>query len=269
MRELDDLDRAHGLGALPGTRAPSQVRRPARRRLRTFWTLVLTTALLTVVIAVHPGSTAARVRDVVTTGLSRAGVLGTVGDGSYAFIATQPGGREPVGYDPCTEITVAANSEEAPANWETLVERAIEHVGSASGLDLAYIGETDSRDGSGTRGADAMVLVMWATAEEFPALEGSVAGVGGSSAAQDTNGRRTFVEGRIVLDRDAFRGLDGGDLQIATDQAVVDHELGHVVGLDHVDDPREIMNDTNDGRQLSWGPGDRKGLALLGEIPCS
>ncbi|WP_248582191.1 matrixin family metalloprotease [Nocardioides sp. InS609-2] len=269
MRELDELDRRFGLGALPATTGPREVRR-TRHGVRNFWVVVLTMALLGVVIAIHPSSTAAQIRGVVATGLSRLGVIApSAGDGTYAFIATQRGGREPVGYDPCSEIRVEVNAVGAPANWKSLVARAIDHVGSASGLKLVYAGETDNRDVEqvGEPG-NATVLVMWATEEDFPVLEGQVAGVGGSSAVERRSGHREFVSGRIVLDRDAFEAYDGGDLQIAVDQAIVDHEFGHVVGLDHVDDPGELMAPETDGRQLSWGPGDREGLELLGAIDC-
>ena len=37
------------------------------------------------------------------------------------------------------------------------------------------------------------------------------------------------------------------------------HELGHVVGLGHVDDPCELMNADNKGR-TSFGSGDLRGL---------
>ncbi len=46
------------------------------------------------------------------------------------------------------------------------------------------------------------------------------------------------------------------------------HELGHVVGLNHVHDRRELMNGANLGRTV-FGPGDRRGLALLGQGPCT
>lgn len=45
------------------------------------------------------------------------------------------------------------------------------------------------------------------------------------------------------------------------------HELAHVVGLDHVDDPTQLMYAENSG-QLDFGAGDRAGLALLGTGEC-
>jgi hypothetical protein len=45
------------------------------------------------------------------------------------------------------------------------------------------------------------------------------------------------------------------------------HELAHVVGLAHVDDPRELMYADNLGHQ-AFGPGDLTGLAALGRGRC-
>ena len=46
----------------------------------------------------------------------------------------------------------------------------------------------------------------------------------------------------------------------------MDHEFGHVVGLDHVDDPAELIQ-YNMG-VTAYGPGDLEGMARLGSIPC-
>jgi len=42
--------------------------------------------------------------------------------------------------------------------------------------------------------------------------------------------------------------------------------LGHLVGLDHVDDPTQLMHVVSPVFDL--GPGDRAGLARLGAGPC-
>jgi hypothetical protein len=45
------------------------------------------------------------------------------------------------------------------------------------------------------------------------------------------------------------------------------HELAHVLGLAHVEDPVQLMFATHD-RQAGWGDGDLAGLAIAGAGPC-
>ena len=49
---------------------------------------------------------------------------------------------------------------------------------------------------------------------------------------------------------------------------VLAHEIGHVVGLDHVDDPDHLMHGGNDGYRDVLGPGDIEGFAIAGSNPC-
>jgi len=73
--------------------------------------------------------------------------------------------------------------------------------------------------------------------------------------------------GTVILDADDIERLmsaEGGD---AIAQAVVHHELGHVVGLGHVDDESELMHPQNT-HLTEWGPGDLEGLAVVGDGPC-
>lgn len=45
------------------------------------------------------------------------------------------------------------------------------------------------------------------------------------------------------------------------------HELAHVVGLDHVDDPTQLMNPEGTG-VTEFAAGDLAGLAVLGGGQC-
>ena len=70
--------------------------------------------------------------------------------------------------------------------------------------------------------------------------------------------------GSGALDRDVFRDfVDRNNPEGA--RAILVHELAHVVGLAHVDDPGELMYAENTGR-TGLGPGDREGLARLGAV---
>ena len=152
------------------------------------------------------------------------------------------------------------------------MDTAVERTAQATGLELVVVGETGDRDFFARRqepyGDPPPVLVGWATDEEVEALSGDVAGLGGSTAVGAAGARRFYETGSVVLDADTFGGLAaGGEREQAVAQAIVDHEFGHLVGLAHVDDDRELMY--GDGVSRSgWGAGDRQGLALLGGIAC-
>ena len=65
-------------------------------------------------------------------------------------------------------------------------------------------------------------------------------------------------------------GRDGqlesdGDAQAS--KVILEHELGHVLGLDDVDDPAEVMNEEYVG-QDGFGPGDQEGLRKVHDVPC-
>lgn len=196
-------------------------------------------------------------------------------DGTVRFLAHQPGAPDqPVTYDRCRGIEVRLNPAGGPEIGEELTEEAVRVVSRASGLRMRYAGRTDRRPDDRRfanpfgRGGPPRVLVSFTTAEEEPGLAGRVAGLGGSSRTRDALGRSTYVGGQVTLDSEAFAHVlarPGGRDQA---EAIVLHEFGHVLGLDHVEDPGELMNADNLGR-TTFGPGDRRGLAVLGRGPCT
>lgn len=203
-----------------------------------------------------------------------AGQPGLADFGSYRFMdhqPTRPG--VPVTYSSCKPIAVVLNETAAPPGATELVEAALREIHEASGLRFVVEGRSSALPfvtGGTWNGVDRPpVLIAWLTPEQEPRLDGSVVGVGGSGFIADpVSGNRVYVTGGIALDTPSLTGMLGRPGGAAAVTGVVAHELGHVVGLDHVDDKDELMNPQGrwDGR---LGPGDRRGLARLGHGPCT
>ena len=189
------------------------------------------------------------------------------GDKSYAFVATGPNGL-PVAWDACEPIHYVVNPDGAPDDWEDLVDGAISEVEDASGFDFTDDGTSDDRASDRRRASDSdapPVLIDWAMPDEVSDLDGDLVGIGGSSAVT-RNGETRYVTGGVVLDEEEYeqmarRGQDRAAILILA------HELGHVLGLDHVDDQRQLMNPSYVG-QRGFGDGDLAGLKVLREMPC-
>jgi hypothetical protein len=269
MAELDALDRDHGLGTMPDGQPPRgrRARRERRPSSGVLPGLLVTALVLGGLVLVSPSHEMQRLRALFGFGGERLGRVPDVptGVGHFKFSMTQPGSDDPVGYDPCRPIQVIVNPEGAPDDWQELVDTAIAHTEAATGLEFDDLGETEDRDFTRGHGFAVRrpVLVAWSDEDEFAELAGDVAGVGGSSALKVSPDHVEYVTGIVVLDTEVFTD----DADPAEMQAIVDHEFGHVVGLDHVHDPRELMNQENVGL-TTYGPGDREGLARLGAIDC-
>lgn len=192
--------------------------------------------------------------------------------GAFAFVQTDRG--RPVGYDPCRPVRLVVNDTLAPPGADSLVQQAAVRVSAATGLGLEVDGTTDElpSDGRPLRqpwrygSSWAPVLVAWTTPDVEPRLRGDVAGIGGSVAVPSAvTGRLRYVTGSVALDAPALTRLLARPNGRALVRAVIMHELAHVVGLAHVEDPAELMHDDNVGR-TRFGPGDLAGLAQVGAI---
>jgi len=114
----------------------------------------------------------------------------------------------------------------------------------------------------------APVLITWSTAAESPELAGDVAGVAGSAAVTRA-GRSVYVTGSVTLDGEDIGALAAVPATQPTARGIVTHELAHLVGLDHVDDPTQLMYPSTQLHVTDLAAGDLTGLAALGTGGCA
>lgn len=234
--------------------------------------IVVTAVIVTLVVLFLPSGPMESVRRTLGLGSERALPAQPIEDlgGIFAFAMTQPGSDEPVGWDPCQPIRYRVNPANQPDGGADLIARAVERVSAATGLAFEDEGATEERPFKSQfvpLGTDRPVIIGWGSPVEFPELAGDIAGIGGGAAEEGILGRRYYVTGAVALDTDVFTALEIAR-RPQTMEAIVVHEIAHVVGLDHVNEPTELMAATNNG-QIDFGPGDREGLARVGALPCA
>ncbi|HMO11358.1 MAG TPA: matrixin family metalloprotease, partial [Actinotalea sp.] len=195
---------------------------------------------------------------------------------SFAYLEMQQdglGGSVPVTWSSCRPVQVVVNPLGAPEGFADRVAAELSVLAGYSGLDLVLEGTTDEPpsidrasyqpDRYGDRWAPALIAVT--TPEQVSELAGEVVGVARSATSLDeASGVRVRVSGMVYLDVDTLvaADVDGSPMYAA----VLRHELGHLLGLAHVEDEHQLMNPAI--TQSVYRNGDLEGLAALGAGPC-
>jgi hypothetical protein len=198
------------------------------------------------------------------------------GAGDFEVIQHQRGSKTtPVAWDPCRPVHYVVTPAGAPADGLSLVQDAIAEVSRATGLKFVYDGatvETPSKEREpflpDLYGKDrwAPALISWSDETTFSALAGYIAGIGSPQAVYAKDGRMVYVTGEVVLDAKDLSPAAVSDRAVV--KAIVLHELGHLVGLDHTADETQIMYSESQYNVRTCANGDRRGLALLGSQAC-
>ena len=195
---------------------------------------------------------------------------GALADGFMVWERNSDG--TPVRFDPCTPIDVVFAPDGAPSGARQDLEEALSLLGEATGLDLRLTGTTDEPPSDprlpyqperyGHRWAP--VLVTWASpGDPGVPLRDIDRGVA-TPVAVGPEGDRTYVTGQVVLNAERDDLQPGfGDRRDAWGATLL-HELAHLVGLAHVDDPEELLYTYPGEGAVVFGPGDRAGLAAVG-----
>lgn len=236
--------------------------------------LTLLGALLVLAVlwwAVQPGRAALYGRETVAPAAAAPGPgrAPVVEDGFRLWERSDDG--SPVRWDPCTPIRWTVNPDGAPPDALPDLHRAFDRIAAASGLDFAFAGTTDEEprrdrapyqhDRYGDRWAP--VLVAWARPHEAGLPLRDVDRAISIPVAVTSASPGVFVTGQVVFATGLE--LDPGFADRArTWGPTMLHELGHLVGLDHVEDPGQLMYPYAGDGAGQLGAGDRAGLAAVG-----
>ncbi|MDQ6648528.1 MAG: matrixin family metalloprotease [Actinomycetota bacterium] len=178
--------------------------------------------------------------------------------------------NRPARWDPCQPIHVTVGVTYAPPGGVDDVRGALQRLGAASGLEFVEDALTEDLPSAGRPAYDrdrwgerwAPLLVAWVPpAATDIALPPGVEAATISVAVAGPDGA-SLVTGEVAIN--AARQLPSGFGYGETQGEVLLHELGHAVGLGHVDDPRQVMYPTTTVGPAEYGAGDRTGLAALG-----
>lgn len=194
------------------------------------------------------------------------GSLGAAsGRGHYAEIAD--GYR----WSSCAPVRFALNVKDAPTGAVADFRLAARKVAQATGLDLQVVGTTTAEptaDWARSQGKASWnpVLVSWG-ADGTAGLSKGASATSEPFGLPNADGQGVWVSGRMRFNVDTDYMYTPGFGAYGSRVALMMHEIGHMVGLDHVNDDTQLMYATVSGA-ADAGRGDMDGFAALGSAGC-
>jgi hypothetical protein len=200
-------------------------------------------------------------------------------DDDYAYMYDFDDPRAPyshvgvsaLGWNPCRPISYAVHAKFGTAQDLVTLNEAIKWIEAASGFDFQYVGEATgslSLAGGIDAPAGAMAVLGFSNDTQSPNMAGGVVGLGGAGG---TANLELGGDGKLYLVKGGFAIADVDDLGSGDELlSTLMHEMGHMVGLAHVNAPGELMQPVlSNPPQTTYGNGDLNGMYSLGQPQCS
>lgn len=171
-----------------------------------------------------------------------------------------------VRWNACEPIDWVLDPDGAPEGAAALATDAFARVAAATGLRFRHLGTADEPPTRNRSTIDverygrdwSPILVTWTSPSEDVALRENDQGLAVPVAVDGV-----FVTAQILLNGDRWLAPDFTERSVSWGGVLV-HEVGHVVGLDHVEDPDQLMYRYAGSGPVRFGSGDLAGFAAVG-----
>jgi hypothetical protein len=197
------------------------------------------------------------------TGAIRVEVAAAPAAGAADYAVERDTDGTVVRWGACNAIPYYLNPAGAPAGWQAVVARVVARVSAATGYGFTYAGTTTAQP----RALENAIVIAWSDASHTPELSGPTAGLGGTTWSGGL-----IVSGGVWMDRTllTWGGPGRATLRAKLIEEILLHEMGHVMGLEHVTDRHQVMYPTSYGDLLGYQADDLSGLRAVGRSagPC-